>query len=64
MAVGDGANDALMLGQAGLGLAYNAKARLARVAQAGVGRNRLLNLLYLLGITENDVEEAWAMRRA
>jgi phosphoserine phosphatase len=30
--VGDGANDALMLGQAGLGIAYNAKKRLDRVA--------------------------------
>lgn len=58
VAVGDGANDALMLGQAGLGLSYNAKSKLDRVAHSSIGRTRLLNILYLLGISEEDIVEA------
>ncbi|MEW6265215.1 MAG: phosphoserine phosphatase SerB [Thermodesulfobacteriota bacterium] len=58
VAVGDGANDALMLGQAGLGIAYNAKPVLDRAANGALGRSRLMNILYLLGITEEDVARA------
>lgn len=60
--VGDGANDALMLGQAGLGIAYNAKKGLDRVANVSLGRARLTNILHLLGITEEDVSEAMACK--
>lgn len=62
VAVGDGANDALMLGQAGLGIAYNAKQRLDRVANVSLGRSHLMNILYLLGITEEDINEALACK--
>ena len=62
VAVGDGANDALMLGQAGLGIAYNAKQRLDRVANVSLGRSHLMNILYLLGITEEDISEALACK--
>ncbi len=55
VAIGDGANDKLMLGQAGLGIAYNAHAGVARSAVMSVGRNRLMNILYTLGITEEDI---------
>ena len=55
VAIGDGANDRLMLGQAGLGIAYNAKAALSRVASVNLGRSRLLHILYILGITEEDM---------
>ena len=55
VAIGDGANDVLMLGQAGLGIAYNAKERLRRVASVSVGRARLKNILYLLGISEEEI---------
>ncbi|MGD9125278.1 MAG: phosphoserine phosphatase SerB [Desulfarculaceae bacterium] len=58
--VGDGANDALMLGQAGLGIAYNAKKSLDRVANVALGRTRLTNILFLLGITEEDIAQAMA----
>jgi len=58
VAVGDGANDALMLGQAGLGIAYNAQKGLDQVANVSLGRSRLMNILYLLGITEDDMAEA------
>jgi phosphoserine phosphatase len=56
--VGDGSNDALMIAQAGLGIAYNAKRRLDRVANGSLGRSRLNHLYHLLGITENDISEA------
>ena len=56
--VGDGANDALMLGQAGLGIAYNAKRGLDRVANAALGRARMAHIFHLLGITEEDISEA------
>lgn len=58
VALGDGANDALMLGQAGLGIAYNAKKGLERVVNASLGRARFMNMLSLLGITEEDMVEA------
>jgi len=63
VAIGDGVNDSLMLGQAGLGIAYNAKARLVQVASMNLGRSRLKNILYILGITEDDIE-AVARHRA
>ena len=58
VAVGDGANDALMLGQAGLGIAYNAKPRLQEVAHVSLSQSGMTHLLHLLGITEKDIAEA------
>ena len=55
VAIGDGANDVLMLGQAGLGIAYNAKRKLERVANMSLGRARLMNILYVLGICEDEM---------
>jgi phosphoserine phosphatase len=55
VAIGDGANDILMLGQAGLGIAYNAKKSLERAANMSLGRARLKNILYILGITEEEI---------
>jgi len=60
VAVGDGVNDALMLGQAGLSIAYNAKKGLDQVANGSLGKSRLMNILCLLGITEEDINEALA----
>lgn len=60
VAVGDGANDALMLGQAGLGIAFNAKRRLHDAAHASLGRGGLTNLLHLLGVSEADIDQAVA----
>ncbi len=57
VAVGDGANDAPMLAQAGLGIAYNAKPKLDQVADANVGRARMAHLFHFLGITEEDIAE-------
>ena len=55
VAIGDGANDVLMLGQAGLGIAYNAKEKIERAANMSVGRARLKNILYILGISEEEI---------
>ena len=55
VAIGDGANDVLMLGQSGLGIAYNAKERVERAANMSLRRDRLKNILYLLGITEEEM---------
>lgn len=56
--VGDGANDALMLGQAGLGIAYSANTKLDQAAHGSLGKSRLMNILHFLGITEEDIREA------
>ena len=62
--VGDGANDALMLGQAGLGIAYNAKKGLERVANVSLGKSRLMNILHLLGITQEDLTDSLAYKQS
>ncbi|MDI6763553.1 MAG: phosphoserine phosphatase SerB [Thermodesulfobacteriota bacterium] len=56
VAVGDGANDVLMLGQAGLGIAYNARGKLDRAANMSLGQARLKNILYILGISEEEMD--------
>jgi phosphoserine phosphatase len=58
VAIGDGSNDRLMLGQAGLGIAYNAHKGLRRSASMSLGRTRLMNILYILGINEDDISLA------
>jgi len=57
VAIGDGANDALMLGQAGLGIAYNAREALNRVATGNIAHSRIKNILYILGVTESDIDK-------
>ncbi|RYP77786.1 hypothetical protein DL771_000883 [Monosporascus sp. 5C6A] len=56
VAVGDGANDLLMLGTAGLGVAWNAKPRVQMEASARLNGESLLDLLYLFGFTSEDVD--------
>jgi phosphoserine phosphatase len=58
VAIGDGANDALMLSQAGLAIAYNAKKALDRIANVALSHARFNHVFHLLGITEDDIEEA------
>ena len=48
VAVGDGANDLIMLGQAALGVAFHAKPVVQQQAKAGIKQGRLDQLLYLL----------------
>ncbi len=49
MAVGDGANDLAMLGEAGLGVALHAKPAVAEIAHARIDHGDLTALLYLQG---------------
>jgi phosphoserine phosphatase len=60
--VGDGANDALMLSQAGLGIAYNAKKGLDRIANVALSKTKFSHVFHLLGIKEEDIDEAMSCR--
>lgn len=57
MAVGDGANDIDMLGCAGLGIAFHAKAKLRAAADASFSSGGLDSILYLLGISDEERDE-------
>ncbi len=58
VAVGDGANDIDMLTTAGLGIAFNAKPALCEVADATLSQPYLDVVLFVLGITRDEVEGA------
>lgn len=55
LAVGDGANDLAMLGEAGLGVAYHAKPAVAAAAAARIDHCDLTALLYLQGYAGTDI---------
>ena len=54
MAVGDGANDLAMLGEAGLGVAFHAKPAVAAAAHARIDHGDLTALLYAQGYQIDD----------
>ena len=58
VAIGDGANDLDMLAVAGLGIAYNAKPVVRVAADAALNVPYLDAILFLLGISREEVEEA------
>ena len=58
LAVGDGANDRLMIQEAGLGVAYRAKPALAEVADACLNHHGLDALLWVQGIPRREWLEA------
>jgi phosphoserine phosphatase len=55
LAVGDGANDLLMLEAAGLGVAFNAKPLVREAADLSISQPNLDVLLYLIGIREREL---------
>jgi phosphoserine phosphatase len=57
IAVGDGANDALMLERAGLGIAFHAKPKLRESADTSISASGLDAILYLLGISGRELHE-------
>jgi phosphoserine phosphatase len=63
VAIGDGANDLDMISIAGLGIAFNAKPAVKAAAASSVSAPYLDSVLYLLGITREDIEEAGAKRK-
>jgi phosphoserine phosphatase len=58
VAVGDGANDLDMLAAAGLGVAFNAKPVVQEAAEVAVNVPFLDAILFLLGVTRDEVERA------
>lgn len=57
MAVGDGSNDLAMFGEAGLGVAFNAKPIVQEKALARVNQPSLEYVLYLLGLRDEEVQK-------
>ncbi|MCY1074621.1 phosphoserine phosphatase SerB [Archangium lansingense] len=57
IAVGDGANDLLMLERAGLGIAFRAKPKLRQAADTSISAGGLDTILYLLGLTGRELQE-------
>ena len=56
VAIGDGANDMLMLQAAGLGIAFRAKPKLQEVAHMSLNHHeRLDTLLFLMGFSTRDI---------
>lgn len=57
IAVGDGANDLLMLEKAGLGIAFRAKQKLREAADSSISTSGLGAILHLLGLRASEVAE-------
>ena len=55
IAIGDGANDLLMLQKAGHGIAFHAKPKLREAAHTAISAMGLDSILYLLGISGREV---------
>ena len=55
IAIGDGANDLLMLQKAGHGIAFHAKPKLREAAHTAISGAGLDAILYLLGISGRDI---------
>ena len=64
VAVGDGANDLPMLQTAGMGIAFNAKPVVRGAAQASINVPYLDAILFMLGVTREEVEAADATQPA
>lgn len=58
IAIGDGANDLDMLNAAGLGIAFNAKPVVQKAAHTAVNVPYLDTVMYLLGISREEIEAA------
>jgi phosphoserine phosphatase len=58
MAAGDGANDIDMIAEAGLGVAYHAKPKLAEAAAARIDHGDLTALLYVQGYRREEFVDA------
>ena len=63
IAIGDGANDLDMLNAAGLGIAYNARPVVQEAADTSVNVPYLDAIMYLLGISREEIEAADAEAR-
>jgi phosphoserine phosphatase len=57
IAVGDGANDLLMIERAGLGIAFRAKPKLRQAADTSISAGGLDAILFLLGLSTRELQE-------
>jgi phosphoserine phosphatase len=57
IAVGDGSNDLLMMGAAGLGIAFNAKPKVQEAAPARLNGGTLLDVAFVLGYSEEEISK-------
>ncbi len=57
VAIGDGANDLLMLSKAGLGIAFHAKEKVRRESRHQMSHGPMTSILYFLGIREEHHHE-------
>ena len=57
IAVGDGSNDLLMMGVAGLGVAFNAKPKVQLAAPSRLNSKSLLDVVHVLGYTSEEVQK-------
>ena len=55
MCVGDGANDIEMIKNAGIGVSYNGKSALNKVADIHFNNTNLLGLLYAQGYSDSEI---------
>ncbi|USW50636.1 Putative phosphoserine phosphatase, HAD superfamily [Septoria linicola] len=60
IAVGDGSNDLPMMEVAGLGIAFNAKPKVQDAAPSKLNSKTLLDVLYILGYTKEEIDAALA----
>lgn len=60
VAVGDGANDLKMMATAGWGVAWHAKPKVQQAAQSCLNTDSLLDIFYILGYTESEIENLLA----
>ena len=56
VAIGDGSNDRIMVANAGLGIAFNAKEILKKVADGAITKEHMKGVLYCLGISDRDLK--------
>jgi len=61
MAIGDGANDLLMMKKAGLGIAFNAKPSVQVAAPTRLNSETMLDVLYILGFTKEEIQALLAV---
>ncbi|KAJ3120838.1 hypothetical protein HK098_004203 [Nowakowskiella sp. JEL0407] len=57
IAVGDGANDLLMMAEAGLGIAFRAKPKVQAQAQARINLESLINVLHFMGLDATEIAQ-------
>ena len=56
IAVGDGSNDLPMMHTAGLGIAFNAKPKVQQAAPVRLNSTTLLDVMYILGYTKEEID--------